>query len=203
MNNQTSEVLLADVVVGAQGWSHSHWLDSFYPDDIPDDWRLGFYANEFNTLLLPFPVWRDAIDELDEQLEDTPEDFHLYLVLPATLQDLPRSLQQFSERVTGLVCMADDPAVWQAQAADCGVALYVAQRGEGLVFQRFTSPGSGGSCELVLVSGSNIPDLAAMREQLELIVKTSATRIDMIFIDDEPDIEAMQNTRMIAELMGA
>ena len=44
-----------NINIGAYGWRHSHWLNDFYPDDLPvageEDWRLAYYSNEFNTVL--------------------------------------------------------------------------------------------------------------------------------------------------------
>ena len=46
-----------NISVGAYGWRHSHWLGSFYPEDLPvsaeEDWRLTYYSNEFNCVLVP------------------------------------------------------------------------------------------------------------------------------------------------------
>ncbi len=36
----------------AVGWDHPAWQGSFYPDDLPADWRLTYYANEVPGVLL-------------------------------------------------------------------------------------------------------------------------------------------------------
>ncbi|MBE0509408.1 MAG: hypothetical protein K0A95_04035 [Chromatiales bacterium] len=38
--------------IAAYGWEDPHW-SSLYPDDLPADWQLDFYANEFRAILLP------------------------------------------------------------------------------------------------------------------------------------------------------
>lgn len=43
------------VVVAAKGWEHSCWLGSFYPEDLPEDWRLAYYANAYPAVLVPVP----------------------------------------------------------------------------------------------------------------------------------------------------
>lgn len=62
------------ILIGAAGWQHPEWAnDAFYPDDLPEDWYLSFYANEFPIALLPDKQWDDAvkleqvIDEITEQ----------------------------------------------------------------------------------------------------------------------------------------
>ena len=120
MNGEDTKQNFADLVVGASGWLHEHWVDTYYPEDIPDEWRLGFYANEFNALLVPWEQWKESVAALSEGLEDTDDDFHLYLKLPDTVQPLPNHLSEIAERVTGLVCVTGEAKGWQRQATELG-----------------------------------------------------------------------------------
>jgi len=195
---------LADLVVGARGWIHEHWMDSYYPDDIPDEWRLGFYANEFNTLLVPWEQWSESVEELTEGLEDTADDFHLYLELPDNVQSLPAHFETIADEVTALVCVSGAVEDWQQQAADLNTVLLSALPKENAVFQGFFELASDQPMRLVLVdSSAGLDDLALMREQLELALSFADTRLDFIFIDKAPALDAMRNTQMIAELLGA
>lgn len=73
-----------DIKTGAYGWRHSAWLNSFYPDDLPaegeEDWRLAYYSNEFNTVLVPTDYWQhqsgqaQAVD-CERWLDDVNDDF--------------------------------------------------------------------------------------------------------------------------------
>ena len=202
MSSMEPEQTLAELVVGARGWLHEHWQDSYYPEDIPDDWRLGFYANEFNTLLVPWEHWNGSVDELEGGLEDTDDDFHLYLELPATQQSLPSHLSQVSDRVTGLVCTKGDPESWQAEAAKWQPPILAALAKQDAGFQRFAAA-AGKPVSLVLIDSTGVGDLSMMREQLELALVDTGPRLDFIFMDEKPDTAAMQNTRVMAELMGA
>lgn len=38
------------VRIGTSGWTYPHWKGSFFPDDLPADERLGFYAGRFDTV---------------------------------------------------------------------------------------------------------------------------------------------------------
>ena len=60
--------------LGACGLEHADLLKNFYPEDLPEDWRLGFYANEFNALLVPESIWQDESVEL-EDWQDVPDAF--------------------------------------------------------------------------------------------------------------------------------
>jgi len=65
------------ILIGAAGWQHKEWENEvFYPEDLPDDWYLSFYANEFPVVLLSFDCWQDdnvgqqMLDEISEQASD-------------------------------------------------------------------------------------------------------------------------------------
>lgn len=45
------------------------FLDDFYPDDLPQEWRFDFYSNQFNALLLPVDTKED-IEGIFEELDD-------------------------------------------------------------------------------------------------------------------------------------
>ena len=62
------------ILMGAADWHHQEWgNDIFYPDDLPEDWYLSFYANEFPVALVKNEQWLDVdaaekiVDEIIEQ----------------------------------------------------------------------------------------------------------------------------------------
>lgn len=66
--------------VAARGWCHEGWRGGFYPDDLPEDWRLAYYGNEFRAVVIPAAHWEIADSlEVERWLEDTPESFIFYL----------------------------------------------------------------------------------------------------------------------------
>ena len=34
------------LLLGTQGWQRAEWIGSYYPADLPPDWRLAYYAND-------------------------------------------------------------------------------------------------------------------------------------------------------------
>jgi hypothetical protein len=80
--------LKRNISVGAYGWRHSHWSGTFYPEDLPvsaeEDWRLTYYSNEFNCVLVPADYWLclsdqdDAID-CDHWLDEVNDEFQFYV----------------------------------------------------------------------------------------------------------------------------
>ena len=69
------------VLIGASGWKHQTWLQDFYDEDLPEDWQLSFYANEFPLVYVPISHWLNN-EELGQWCEDTAESFRFILEIP-------------------------------------------------------------------------------------------------------------------------
>lgn len=71
------------IEVAAHGWQGSEW-DHFYPEGLPADWRLDYYANEFFAVVVPYSEWStQEDDELLGWQEQVSDDFRFYWELPA------------------------------------------------------------------------------------------------------------------------
>lgn len=70
------------VVIGACGWKHPAWLNNFYDEDLPEDWLLGFYSNEFTVVYVPVSDWVDEIS-LADWAEDINGAFRFILEISA------------------------------------------------------------------------------------------------------------------------
>lgn len=53
--------------VGCYGWQWPQWAGKFYPEDLPEDWQLDFYANYFRTVLVPQNQWLQWDSEVCEE----------------------------------------------------------------------------------------------------------------------------------------
>lgn len=69
-----------EILLGTCDWEQSGLIHSYYPADLPDDWRLAYYINEYKTVCVPSTRWRRWSDE-DVALicRDAPEHFHMVL----------------------------------------------------------------------------------------------------------------------------
>ncbi|KUJ75071.1 hypothetical protein AVO42_06865 [Thiomicrospira sp. XS5] len=80
---------MENLMVGAFGWNQAGWLESFYPEDMPEDWRLDYYSQFFKAVLVPETEWQswtnDDIDEIVEALED--ETFYFVFDVVEVLND--------------------------------------------------------------------------------------------------------------------
>ncbi|MBS0001992.1 MAG: hypothetical protein KFF45_02835 [Thioalkalivibrio sp.] len=81
---------------------------SFYPEDLPADWRLAYHAHFWPELLSPARHWpRWARD--DHRLEEVPEELRLYLEVPAGAgADCARLAYRLQTRLGGF--LFPDPA---------------------------------------------------------------------------------------------
>ncbi len=97
------------IEIAAYGWQGKEW-DGYYPDDLPADWRLDYYANEQFAVVVPYADWADEEDEtLLEWQEQVSDDFRFYWELPegdeAALDRLQRLRQddEFAAHWGGIV----------------------------------------------------------------------------------------------------
>lgn len=65
---------------GAHGWQHPAWAEAFYPDDMPEEWRLAFYNTQFRCVFLDRALWQAATPEVwAARAEETQEGFRFVL----------------------------------------------------------------------------------------------------------------------------
>lgn len=106
------------LLLGFAGWPHAEWGDSYFPDDLPPDWRFAYYSNDAGCLLLSQAQWQAlGVDELEDWLDDVPPFFRFYPEV-STACDLAK-LDVLRGRL-GALLVADDIAapggwpVWRA-----------------------------------------------------------------------------------------
>lgn len=102
----TNSLMLAAVGLEGPGWDND-----YYPEDLPEDWRLGYYANEFPGILIPAGVWSDAPD-VGQWLEDVDEAFEFYFLVGDGMSETDRERvvhagAELGTRLKGLILEAD------------------------------------------------------------------------------------------------
>ncbi len=93
------------ITSGAYGWRHSHWSECYYPEGLPsgepeydaDDWRLNYYSNDFDSVLVPAIYWQSAtVEDCASWLDDVHSDFEFFVECYAPAMD-QSSLIQLSD----------------------------------------------------------------------------------------------------------
>lgn len=198
-----TEDKLAELVVGAYGWEHPAWLEAYYPDDLPEDWRLDYYANEFGCVVVPSDIWTSAEEESIQQwLEDVGDEFWFFLELPAHPEDIKAQLAVLGDRCAGLVMHGDRGDEWLPLAGDVPL-LRSADEGDLRLYQ---SAGQGETVMAWLQAGPGEKiELPLLREQIELALRGVSATSQLAFIigNEAPAMENLQNAKVVAELLGA
>lgn len=111
--------------LGAYGWRHKHWSNTFYPEDLPvedgEDWRLAYYSNEFNAVLVPADYWQtEQIDDCEDWLDSVHPDFQFFVEChhgmfdTISLTDLTGALKKLTPRLSALVFLEENQQVSDA-----------------------------------------------------------------------------------------
>jgi hypothetical protein len=73
-------------MLGVVGFGHAAWAASYFPHDLPADWRLAYLANDCDCLVLPPASWCDqggaAASLRADAVEEAPRTLRLFLQLP-------------------------------------------------------------------------------------------------------------------------
>ncbi|VAX09870.1 hypothetical protein MNBD_GAMMA25-1326 [hydrothermal vent metagenome] len=95
------------VLLGARGWQHAGWAGTFYPEDLPQDWQLNYYTNEFSVLVIPEQEWVSR-EDVSSLTEECGVDFRFVPELPqceneAEWEAQMARLQQLGEYAGGVI----------------------------------------------------------------------------------------------------
>ncbi len=204
--------------VGARGWEHESWSPAFYPEGLPPEWRLTYYANAFRAVLIP--AERLAVSERSEVTawaSDVDPGFAFYAELApvggdAALAGWIERLEPLGGLLAGLVlgpaCGGLSPARVASLAARSPLA-WLETPGEGVRAPggteavRVWRPGQGGGGCVGLLDG--VPrGPRELRQVIEDFLKASTGCGDTLlcFPGTPRAWQEMEQARVIASLLG-
>jgi len=210
------------IFVGSRGVSHSAWCEGFYPDDLPLEWRLSYYSNEFSALLL----LQDDIDSLSseeviEWLEDLDDGFSLLYELEfdsfSALSSLPVELVR---RLQGVVCTVTtaqlERLLEQTVSLPAEMLLYLrcvegaasAEQVEQLTargWQLCWQPGwpHTAACAPILFLDGRL-SLRELRVQVQQFLASDAIESDdlvLLLEGDSPSVEYLHQCQLLVDLL--
>jgi|GEM_PF-803584 len=217
-------------LAAARGWQHPAWGGAYYPEDLPGDWRLSYYSNEFRAVVVPACTWAGlTAAEVQRWEEDTHAGFRFYLEVAEPGTDWPalhQRLAPIAEQIGGVIlrppAMDLDLAELEAalrQAADLGpLALDLPPGGElgpqerrllqelGVNPVWWVEAGQpdwvAGPLAVARVDGAPRTP-RAWRAVVEGCLNHAADdeTILLMLEGDNPDIEALRVTTMIADML--
>ncbi len=146
------------IEVAAYGWLGAEW-DAFYPEDLPPEWRLDYYANEFFAVVIPHQVW---LSEPDEALlawqEQVFAEFRFYWELPSDY-----GVVSARERLSRLRAQRPFEEHWGG-VVDFSSAEGSSAGGEGLTVMRL----------------AQVLELRPLREQMQQAMATAGGQLLMV-----------------------
>lgn len=194
--------------------------DGFFPDDLPGDWQLAYYAHYYRRLLLPARLWPgEAGAVFGSWDEAVPEVLRLWLEWPpglapeagvATCRELADVL---GERLEGVVVATEDSArVVALRAALDAVGLetlHLAGPGREQALPRaraarwcpLVGGGEGAPGAVWVIDPEPDPDAVGWRELVEGVIAVGGTGEIPVFLRTRP--ERLGDVRVIARLLGA
>lgn len=100
---------MSKLQIGTSGWVYKHWMEIFYPSDLPSDQQQPFYAQHFSTVEINFSFYRLPERSVFETWrQQTPSNFIFavkgsrYLTHMKKLKDPIEPLERLMERASGL-----------------------------------------------------------------------------------------------------
>jgi hypothetical protein len=176
----------------------SDWA-AFFPEDLPEDWRLPFYAHYWKVLLLPSKDWaRMHSDPL--WLSDLPEDLNLYFEIPPSGRGSGALMATLTERL-GLRLGG-----FLVGSADCPVPSVSRE----YLFARVPFPSVPGALRATAYAGDTgavcivepQPGLALRdrRALLEALVQALPGSARTLFLKCDP--KALEDSETILRLIG-
>ena len=181
--------------VGAYGWRHDHWQQSFYEDELPEDWQLTFYANEYSTVLVP-ASYLDESRDIEQWCDDVNENFRFYFEWPEQAgadSELLAELMSADENLGGILLNTSTQL-----SAGCPVYDWRANNGLDKVWQ----PSHPVKTDLAVFAVEQ-SDLRQQRAWLESFVEDSAGKARALLVTDpELDIQKLRELKTLVELKG-
>jgi len=194
--------------LGAYGWRQMHWSGVFYPQDLPltndDDWRLAYYSNEFNAVLVPADYWRDAQRaDCEAWLDSVHADFKFFVQCRAdmleslSLADLTAALKKLSPQLSALVFLDEGQLMPEA------VRKQFIELAELLQLELFDL--AAGTTGFLLLE-DDLSDLRASRAAVEQFVARAEDNAsdEATIIVDHAQLQAgnLSKCRSMLEIMG-
>lgn len=191
-------------MVTPRGWWDLADADLFYPDDLPADWRLSYFANCFRTTLLPAAVWTASQAQTAEQWnDDVPSGFR-FAAERALMSPVKPGAHQLDEsaltrvlgsKLDGWLDAQTDPASAPtiSGGADHSLRYQLRQTEQALMTdeQRYA----------VVVPSKLYRDLRGARDWLNRMVELQGRSPNLIILE-RPTSATLANWQDLLELLG-
>jgi len=206
--------------LGAYGWQHKHWAGTYYPEDLPADWQLNYYSNDFRTVLVPVDYWQTITPEdCYEWLDAVDDEFQFFaevsdeMFSAELMASTSAMLEQLSPQLSALVFLGHELQLMpeaKTLLQRLGITIYAADTrllsAEGLNVMPLWQQADPCVSDLALIK-DNLKDLRLSREQFEKFIQSyslSPTGDEVNLFVTHPQLQAhdLSKFRSVLELMG-
>lgn len=193
--------------IGTLGWDYDHWEGGFYPEDMPSEWRLDYYANTFRVVLIPQQDWLALTVEDAEELIDAVEgEFSFYFELKEIesekIDKLMIVAEYFADAAAGVIVFveADLSNIDFGGLKVTQVARKAGLQGWGWQYAGLLC--SGEPCGVVTVLSDDAKQQRAMLESFMASLPDSYQGAPFFVSDTEVKMKQLQDLKTIGEFLG-
>ena len=203
------------IEIGALGWTHPGWDNDYYPEDLPEDWRLDYYSHHFQFVIMQSGEWLQAgDDEIEQWLEDVKDSFDFFLALEAdaidkaAVKQVERIKCILAERLQGLVILHMNKAIdaTLVQGLSALSTVYVdtdtsmEEWADIRPVWRMGREISG--CQIGFIEEEATKDMRTMRAHIEAFIAQGGTQqLYLVYQGQSPSTRAMQDAQVILQML--
>ena len=199
---------MENLQIGTYGWRHQNWLDSFYPDDLPEDWQLDYFSNAYRVLLVPMSDWLNwQSSDLEEVADSVEAPFYFYLAVEHELD--AQQLEQLKAVVSELGESAAGMVAWKSELVEqlkpINLPVTLVSENECLSGWSWQSAGMTFSGNPLVVLTELPADGKAQVEILKSFMQSLPPEIGgapLIVGGDSIDMALVANLKTVGELLG-
>lgn len=191
----------SSLTLAAYGWSPVDWAQVFYPGDLPPEWRVSYYANEFKSVLLPANGWVSPLADAAFWQTEAGADFSFYLEITGDLVQSGQWLQvqeavdcYLATQVTGLLvevaAVPGLPASWREV-----FSVHIMQPGGWLAEMP-----AGAEAQTALLRTAQALSAMDLRHFFEQVQQGTAHRDVVLFLD--APWSTLEQFRLMQQLYG-
>jgi len=192
---EQSEQTTSNLKLGCYGWNHASWAGRYYPDDLPEDWRLSYYANDFSCVLVPAEYC--AQDDVSDWLDEVHEAFQFFIEWPQAAelqQQVIAACKKLQPQLGGIVVTELLPALHLKQ-----YVLGANADAERIIW----TAGIAKSSNFALIDSLQQMSLRQQREGLEQFYEASNQQAKTLIIKDvNIDHQQLNEMAVLIELLG-
>ncbi len=189
---------MSTITVMPLGICHPAWDSGFYPEDLPDCWKLSYFANEFSTACLTAKDIEILSSEAEDFAENLPDDFRCILFVEG--KKLPQVSDTFFDHIKAVFVIGNpSPIYLQKLQASYGrlVKVYSLMRGRLPLCHTFDVHAQ---LHCYIVSIEQARDLNALKSDITKWLTCNADET-IVMVDSGTDIVLFRNVTTLVSLL--